>query len=68
MNTFALVDTLRTQDMRVPHFSPKGAALTSFFYLYFRFRSFRSKSSTNSEYLLIFCFSVLISDHFNSIV
>ncbi len=35
MNTFALVYTLRTPDMWVPHFSPKEAALTSFFFIYF---------------------------------
>ncbi len=67
-NTFALVYTLRTPDMWVTLFSPKKASLTSFFYLFFRFRSFRSNNSTNSKHLLIFYFSVFISDHFNSIV
>ena len=59
MNTFASVYTLCTQDTGVADFSPKGATLTSFFYLFFCFRSFRSNSSTNSKYILIF-FSFLI--------
>jgi hypothetical protein len=37
MNAFALVYTLRTHDMWVPHFSPKGDALTSFFLFIFSF-------------------------------
>jgi hypothetical protein len=68
MNTFALVYTLRTQDMWVTHFSPKGAALTRFFIYFFVLDHFDQTVRRTSKYLLILYFSVLISDYFNSIV
>ncbi len=57
MNTFALVYTLRTQDMWVPHLGPKGAALTRFSDFFFVLDHF---NSTKSKYYFILFIDVFL--------